>query len=250
MRMYDGGRGDLHPMPNGLRNFNIGNTNQFTGVCPKTQPDGSPTVVREFNLTAVLVNDVFDNPVEAVIPAGSLDEEMTAAWLNGARLDANGGTLVYNPRGPGHPAQFNGPLHDPTAIVYVKTTDLEAKNPNDPNCWDGDQFKPSMPSCPVRAKPGVTPQPLTIRAAAGDCIEITVRNRLPGGELTDENGNTVLEPPMTSPGRAAASGRTRIRQLPRAERVCSGSITATSTSSKPATRSTWWRPRSNSGRRA
>jgi hypothetical protein len=53
----------------------------------------------------------------------------------------------------------SGPLHDPTAILYVRKSDLD----------------------PVsgKLKPGVPVEPLVLRAAAGDCINITLENRLP-----------------------------------------------------------------------
>ncbi|HEU4595482.1 MAG TPA: hypothetical protein VFS10_10095, partial [Pyrinomonadaceae bacterium] len=63
------------------------------------------------------------------------------------------GTLFYNKR-----SGFGGQLHDPTAILYVRTNDLDAYN---------------------RLKPGVPVEPLVIRARAGECIQLTLRNRLP-----------------------------------------------------------------------
>ena len=36
-------------------------------------------------------------------------------------VDPNGGTLVYNSR-----PNFGGALHDPTAILYVRNSDLDA----------------------------------------------------------------------------------------------------------------------------
>ena len=53
----------------------------------------------------------------------------------------------------------SGPLHDPTAILYVRKSDLD----------------------PVtgKLKPGIPVEPLVLRAAAGDCINITLENRLP-----------------------------------------------------------------------
>jgi len=51
-----------------------------------------------------------------------------------------------------------GPLHDPTAILYVRTSDLDATGK-------------LLPTAPV--------EPVVIRAAAGDCINVTLRNKLP-----------------------------------------------------------------------
>src|SRR5690606_28674552 len=51
-----------------------------------------------------------------------------------------------------------GPLNDPTAILYVRTADLDNQG---------------------KLKPGVPVEPLILRANAGDCIALTLRNRLP-----------------------------------------------------------------------
>ncbi|MFQ5493825.1 MAG: hypothetical protein ACE5EX_00425, partial [Phycisphaerae bacterium] len=96
----------------------VSNEVEFTGVCPNSAPE------REFDVTAVLARDVL-----------------------------TGGTLVYNTR----PVN-GGPLHDSTAIMYVRTEDLGS---------DG------------MLKPGVPVEPLVLRASAGDCIHVTLRNNLP-----------------------------------------------------------------------
>jgi len=64
-----------------------------------------------------------------------------------------GGRLVYNPR-----PNNGGPLNDPTAILYVRTSDLDLQG---------------------RLKPGVPIEPLILRANAGDCITLTLNNSLP-----------------------------------------------------------------------
>jgi manganese oxidase len=89
-----------------------------TGFCPSTAP------ARTFNVTATTA--------QQALP---------------------GGTLVYNPRPNG-----GGPLNDPTAILYVRTSDLDAQG---------------------RLMPGVPIEPLILRANAGDCITLTLNNRLP-----------------------------------------------------------------------
>ncbi|MET0649895.1 MAG: hypothetical protein ABW208_25075, partial [Pyrinomonadaceae bacterium] len=75
------------------------------------------------------------------------------------------GTLFYNDRNG-----YGGKLHDPTAILYVRTNDLDAYN---------------------RLKSGVPVEPLVIRARAGECIELTLRNRLPN-KLPDLPGFSTL----------------------------------------------------------
>jgi manganese oxidase len=89
-----------------------------TGFCPSTAP------ARTFNVTAVTA--------QQALP---------------------GGTLVYNPR-----PNNGGPLNDPTAIVYVRTSDLDLQG---------------------TLKLGVPIEPLILRANAGDCITLTLNNRLP-----------------------------------------------------------------------
>jgi hypothetical protein len=119
MRAYRNNQQDLLPLPNNPAGGpTIGNRNQFNGVCPKTAP------VRTFDVTAVLAQNALP-----------------------------GGTLVYNSR-----TVNGGPLHDPTAILYVPTADLDVQNV-------------LLPGKPI--------EPLVLRATAGDCIELTLRNWLP-----------------------------------------------------------------------
>ena len=114
---------------------------------------------------------------------------------SGGALDPLGGTLVYNARTttvnppvddlglpvPGQTAH-SGPIHDPTAILYVRLSDLDIIDPTKPACQNG--AIPGIPGkandkCPVRLKPGMKVEPLVLRAVAGDCVEVTLYNRLP-----------------------------------------------------------------------
>ncbi|HEX6100044.1 MAG TPA: copper oxidase [Thermoanaerobaculia bacterium] len=72
------------------------------------------------------------------------------------------GTLVYNAR--------EG-LNDPTAIIYVRTADLDSKT--------------------GKLKTGVPIEPLILRANAGECIQLTLTNKLPS-TLTDLAGFNTL----------------------------------------------------------
>ncbi|MEW6208866.1 MAG: copper oxidase [Acidobacteriota bacterium] len=67
-----------------------------------------------------------------------------------------GGRLIYNPRTNlgSNPA---GPLNDPTAILLFNSSDLDASG---------------------RVRTGVPIEPLVLRVNAGDCINLTLRNRL------------------------------------------------------------------------
>ncbi|HEX7051424.1 MAG TPA: hypothetical protein VF188_14550 [Longimicrobiales bacterium] len=100
------------------------------GVCPITAP------IRWFDVTAVAAKDALP-----------------------------GGTLVYNSR-----TVNGGPLNDPTAILYVRTSDLDANG---------------------NLKSGAPIEPLVLRARAGDCIYVYLRNRLPSN-LLDLDGFSTL----------------------------------------------------------
>ncbi|HEX5727486.1 MAG TPA: hypothetical protein VFX98_18585 [Longimicrobiaceae bacterium] len=92
----------------------------FSGICPTGAP------VRQYDISAISV------------------------WRS-----LPGGKLIYNSR-----TLNGGPLNDPSAIMYVRTSDLQWVN----GFW---QLKNSAPK-----------DPLVIRAAAGDCLQVRLRNRL------------------------------------------------------------------------
>ena len=112
----------LLPLPNNPKGqAKIEDKSGFNGVCPKAARTTT------FDVTAVLARDA--------LPTG---------------------TLIYN-----HRQNQGGQLHDPTAILYVHTADLDSTG----RFWDADRMV----------------EPLILRAHAGDCIELTLRNRLPAG---------------------------------------------------------------------
>jgi len=111
-----------------------------------------------------------------------------------------GGTLVYNPRnseiplvtlpadGGGAPVTIGGhagPLHDPTAIVYVDARDVEPDparggDPKKGACKNsGPNLGVSNGNCPIRLKAGRKVEPLIIRAKANECVQVTLYNRMP-----------------------------------------------------------------------
>ncbi len=71
-----------------------------------------------------------------------------------------GGKLFYNSRGLPS-AEGDGKIFGNAALIYVHDEDLD------------------LTVNPVKMKPGKRIEPLVLRAAAGDCIEVTVTNRLP-----------------------------------------------------------------------
>ena len=119
MRAYGNSQADLLKLPSNPNGGKpITNTGDFNGVCPKTAP------VRTSDVTAALAKDILSE-----------------------------GTLIYN-----HRTNQGGILHDPTAIMFVRTSELGLNGKLDPT------FRR---------------EPLVLHAAAGDCINVTLRNNLP-----------------------------------------------------------------------
>jgi hypothetical protein len=115
------------------------------------------------------------------VTAVTAADALPLASLSGINLALNPelgrdmGTLIYNSRA-GNPASLVlGPLSDPGAILYVRTSDLDDNG---------------------KLLPGVPVEPLILRAAAGECIEVTLRNRLPADpvDLVDQAGFSHFPP--------------------------------------------------------
>ncbi|MFZ2649326.1 MAG: hypothetical protein WA210_04375 [Burkholderiaceae bacterium] len=131
------------------------------GVCPRNAPR------RNYDLTAVLANNALANALGVTINPGGPVGTMHV----GAQLPNAGGTLVYNHRNAtvtgqgvdpvtGLPVTLThqGPLHDPTAIMFVRTSDLDANGK-------------LLATAPV--------EPVVLRANPGECLNVTLRNTLP-----------------------------------------------------------------------
>jgi hypothetical protein len=151
----------------------------------------------------------------------------------GGTLNPDGGTLVYNRRATEVPAVTVGeggeqvtipggfgPLHDPTAMMYVLEEDLmpsfiPGESPDgtegadnslsNPYPADGvddrcQKFKSDgtyneniwTAGCPVKLKPNVPVEPLVLRANAGDCIDVTLHNKLQAQAKSKESGYPVF----------------------------------------------------------
>ncbi|MCY1342262.1 hypothetical protein D9M68_271810 [compost metagenome] len=174
MRNYTAPRADLAALPNNPKPLAARNTTAFSGICPRLSPNptgiGSrPTPQRNFEVVVALANDILPNPLNLAI-----GDPRNAGQHVGGPLKADGGTLVYNPRAVSIPqvtvvepeegtvstiGGHAGPLHDPTAILYVRKADLDPAS--------------------GRLKPGVPVEPLVLRVNAGDCVNVTLENRLP-----------------------------------------------------------------------
>ena len=79
------------------------------------------------------------------------------------------GSIVYNPRTDG---SF-GALSDPTSILYFQSSDLDLVGGS------------------LRVKNNVPIEPLILRARAGECIYLTLRNALPDQLLEMDGHNTL-----------------------------------------------------------
>jgi hypothetical protein len=134
MRVYATKKVDLLELPNNPKSNTLDFSNQgdFNGVCPKVAP------VRSYKVTATTA--------QKALPSK---------------------TLIYNPR-----ETNGGKLHDPTAIMYFRSGDLD----------------------PVTGvvKPHVVIEPLILRASAGECIEVALTNNLPAGTQFDLDGFNTL----------------------------------------------------------
>ena len=208
LRSYKGGQANGlfelpdNPVPSGIR---LTNAKDFTKVCPKVAPD------RNIDITAVSVNDIFASRTDITV------QDLYASSHVGASPNADGGTLVYNPRPdsvelgedsahvlPMGETTALGPLHDPTGIIYVDTADLvsamgdASTRDNDPYCWrvpsKGNKWKydPSLPACKVKLRDGAPVEPVVIRAAAGDCMNVTLRNKVLA-QAHDGYGNVLFQ---------------------------------------------------------
>jgi len=189
-RAYEQDRSDLYKLPTSVVPLQLANGNQFNGVCPVGAP------VRNFDISAVLANNVLPPNAAVTIRDICPGPDCVGTGHEGVAPSSTGGTLVYNSRTTLLPAQpcldanhqvipgcfigvdVSGPIHDPTAMLFVRTDDLEPINPAAPLCTVGG-LGVRNPLCPARLKATVPVEPLVLRARAGDCIQVTLRNRLP-----------------------------------------------------------------------
>jgi hypothetical protein len=209
MRSYKGSaKGGLYQLPDNAvtEGVTLSNKRDFNGACPKD------ATVRPYDLTAVSVNNVLAANANIII-ADKFENGHV-----GAAPRAGGGTLVYNdrvgdiagmPANPeeGEPAgvAHGSPIHDPTAIIYVNTDDLESaihatsNQTSDPYCWrapaKGNKWKydPSLPACDVKLKAGVPVEPVVVRAAAGECLNVTLRNKVLQQAYEDRDDNGIYD---------------------------------------------------------
>jgi len=164
MRSYNKYRSDLKPLPNnpiGTDPLVFTNESDFNKVCPIDAP------MVNIKVTAVRAADV--------LPGGTLVYNDRSATVTGP--------VAYDPI-TGEPIQFGpvgqGPLHDPSALMYFRNEDLVL------NAYGK----------PAGLKPGVPVEPLILRARAGDCIKLQLTNALPANlTWTGPDGNIYPDMP-------------------------------------------------------
>jgi hypothetical protein len=247
LRSYRAPQSDLYDLSGGAAGIRIANLQNFDGVCPDVvldefgnpvDPPGRdrniPLVPVQYDVAAVLANDVLSQTGFAAgdlfIPdnAPNPDDVLIDPGLNnneGGLLDPNGGTLVLNPRATAP----NGPLHDPTAMMYVRLEDLQPRfidgvSPDgtipagaplptdgiDDRCQEPDgagglDLNIALAGCPVELIADAPVEPLVLRANAGDCVEVTLHNKLID-QAADIDGNPVFtcEEDLLNPGNCVA----------------------------------------------
>ncbi|MBR0848852.1 hypothetical protein JQ543_13955 [Bradyrhizobium diazoefficiens] len=120
-----------------------------------------------------------DLPAIAPAPAKTADVCSSAAPAKStysvsavaAALAIDGGQLIYNSRGSDPDGGTTGQIYGEGALLYVHDEDLD------------------LTANPIRIKPGKKLEPLVLRAAAGDCIEVRLTNRLPASLSQSRKGS-------------------------------------------------------------
>jgi manganese oxidase len=162
MRAYKNKRPNLLPLPNN-DNFKLASLIQ-NALQITLDPDAA--------LLSGLIQELkVGNPSDftGVCPRTAPVRNFDVTAISAAALP--GGKLIYNPR-VGSFGGNPGPLNDPTALIYANSSDLDVAG---------------------ALKPGVPVEPLVLRAIAGDCIMLTLRNRLPA-TVPDQDGFSGLPP--------------------------------------------------------
>jgi hypothetical protein len=110
-------------------------------------------------------------PLSAGCPAYATKTRTYDVTATTAQQALPTGALVYNSRQTGSAAAT---ISDPNAMLYVFTDDLDGTG---------------------KLKSGIKPEPLILRAAAGECVAVTLRNALDPGSNALGKG-TTLDPPF------------------------------------------------------
>jgi hypothetical protein len=145
IRSYEYQQATLRPLPNNP----LPTTRNVTlpdGRTIRAGATGRVTNLNEFNGVCPVTANVRRYAVSAVAASTALAER----------------AITYNPRTGAYAGQ-RGPITDPTGVLYVNDSDLSGS----------------------RLIAGRPVEPLVLRANAGDCIEVTLTNRLPSTWAAD-----------------------------------------------------------------
>ncbi|HET9766753.1 MAG TPA: hypothetical protein VFS60_07890, partial [Thermoanaerobaculia bacterium] len=113
-------------------------------------------------------------PPPAGCPAGAPRRSFDVTAVSAAKaLASSGGSVAYNSRLPAGTGPLTT-LQQPDGLLYVHTRDLDANG---------------------QLKPGVPVEPLVLRANAGECLKVTLRNGL-DPEQVDSGGNPIFTTPL------------------------------------------------------
>ena len=102
--------------------------------------------------------------------------------------------------GKGKKAQSGGDSFDATLPGCVAEADLEAKG-----CMLNGSYKKDLATCAAMLRPEAPVEPLVLRANAGDCIEVQLRNRLVTRQAVVANGPAKGQKVWYSDGRPVMS---------------------------------------------
>ena len=197
VRTYDALRTDLVTLPNNrnVKPDRVANRTSFGGVCPLSAPAVNVDVI------AILANELLKDrtpagitisPASAVLDPSGPTRPLLSMHA-GAPLTGTG-SLIYNPRNTAIPTValpadtagtitlggHAGPLHDPTAMLLVDARDVMPIDASASACKDSNgSLGVGKPACAIKLKPGRSVEPLFLRAGAGDCVNVTLYNRLP-----------------------------------------------------------------------
>lgn len=168
LRMYQGTRSDLATLSDNPDGF-FGKNDSFRspGERQAVFDEAPEESVKPQPIAAPVGKSHATVPIAC--PAGAprepYDITAVAAFEVLPAYSTIGRSLVYNPR-LDFVGNKRGPLHDPTAILFVETSDLD--------------YSSGRPV--LRADAPV--EPIILRASAGECIQVTLRNDLPGEGVT------------------------------------------------------------------
>jgi hypothetical protein len=152
----------------------------MAGAAASEQAGGNWGLMRAYASTQPALRRLPQNQTAKTAPVcpGPPNRKYTVVALTAAQA-LSGGQLVYNTRGP---------IADPNAILYFQLQDLNCTTPST--------------TCKAKGDLATNPQPLVLRANAGDCMQVTLYNMTQGTLGT--GAQSPINYCVTSTGQATA----------------------------------------------